>query len=141
MNARISFERPNAEELNALFTALGWGEHSNAQLERSMGAYTATICARAEDEGMLVGYASVFSDEVLTTMFGEFAVHPKYQRRGIGRAMMLAVERAFPDAPIYVKALGDSREFYAAMGFRLAGTPMSSMYKPPSSLAKGQEQA
>lgn len=83
-----------------------------------------------------MGYASVFSDGCLTTMFGEFVVHPAFQRRGIGRAMMLAVERAFPSAPIYVKALGASREFYAALGFRTASTPVTCMFRRPGEAAR-----
>ncbi len=133
--------RPEAAELNALYVALGWGEHALETLRSSIAAYSATICARTS-AGLLVGYASVFSDRCLTTMFGEFVVHPAFQRRGIGRSMMLAVEQAFPSAPIYVQALGASRAFYAALGFRASRTPVHCLFRRPgdSTPASGRAQ-
>jgi GNAT superfamily N-acetyltransferase len=128
--AIVSFERPGPAELSALFVSLGWGRSDVDVLESSIRAYTATVCARAPG-GLLVGYASVFSDRSLTTMFGEFVVHPQFQRQGLGKAMMRAVEKEFPSAPIYVKALGAAREFYAALGFRTSSVPLTSMFKRP----------
>ena|GEM_PF-888897 len=130
----VTIARPEASELNALFVALGWGQHALKTLRSSIAAYTARICARTRT-GLLVGYASVFSDRCLTTMFGEFVVHPAFQRRGVGTAMMHAVEQAFPSAPIYVKALGASRGFYAALGFRTASTPVTCMFRRPRGTA------
>lgn len=129
--ATFGFERPGPAELNDLFVALGWGQASLDVLASSIEAYTATVCARTPG-GSLVGYASVFSDRSLTTMFGEFVVHPRFQRQGLGRAMMHAVEREFPSAPIYVKALGAAREFYTALGFRTSSVPLTAMFKRPS---------
>jgi GNAT superfamily N-acetyltransferase len=126
--ARI--ERPAPEELSVLFDALSWGRPSIDALAASIKSYTATVCARTPP-GLLVGYASVFSDRVLTTMFGEFVVHPKFQRRGIGSAMMRAVESKFPSAPIYVKALGASVAFYTALGFCESSTTVTSMFRRP----------
>jgi GNAT superfamily N-acetyltransferase len=131
MNTAVALERPDPAELNDLFVALGWGQHSVDVLESSIRAYTATVCARTP-QGLLVGYASIFSDCVLSTMFGEFVVHPRFQRQGIGKAMMHAVENEFPSAPIYVKALGASLDFYAALGFRTSTTSVTSMFKRPA---------
>jgi len=131
MNTVVALERPDPAELNELFVALGWGQHSLDVLASSIRAYTATLCARTP-RGLLVGYASAFSDCSLTTMFGEFVVHPKFQRQGIGTAMMRVVENEFPSAPIYVKALGASLDFYAALGFRVSSAPVTSMFKRPA---------
>ena len=130
--AIAALERPDPAELNALYVGLGWGQHSLEVLRSSIAAYTATVCARIP-AGLLVGYASVFSDRCLSTMFGEFVIHPGFQRQGIGTAMMHAVEKAFPSAPIYVHALGASREFYAALGFRAPSTPLTCMFRRPES--------
>src|SRR5262245_21176880 len=111
MSTTVTFERPEPAELADLFAALGWGQPSHDVLQSSVSAYTATLCARVGGE-RLVGYASVFSDRCLTTMFGEFVVHPAFQHQGIGKAMMHLVEDRFPLAPIYVKALGTSVGFY-----------------------------
>lgn len=127
----VTIERPEAAELNSLYVALGWGEHSLEKLRSSIAAYTATICARTV-AGLLVGYASLFSDRCLTTMFGEFVVHPEFQWRGVGSAMMQAVEGAFPAAPIYVHALDASREFFSAHGFRSPTRPVTGMSRRPA---------
>lgn len=130
MRATVALERPEPAELAELLAALGWGQHAHQVLEFSIRAYTATICARCE--GRLVGYTSIFSDRCLTTMFGEFVVHPDFQRKGVGRAMMSLVESEFPLAPIYAKALGEAVGFYTALGFRASSTPVTSMFKRPS---------
>jgi GNAT superfamily N-acetyltransferase len=127
----VAIERPDPVELQGLFATLGWGQHTLGVLASSIEAYTATVCAR-DARGKLVGYASVFSDHVLTTMFGEFVVHPDVRRKGIGRAMMRVVENGFPSAPIYVKALGASDGFYKALGFRTPSTQVTSMFKRPA---------
>jgi GNAT superfamily N-acetyltransferase len=127
----VTFERPEPAELEELFVALGWGRLPLDVLASSIRAYTATVCARTP-AGRLVGYASVFSDRCLTTMFGEFVVHPEFQRKGIGKAMMRAVEDRFPAVPIYVKALGASLGFYTAVGFRVSSTQVTSMFKRPA---------
>ncbi len=46
--------------------------------------------------------------------------------------MMRAVENEFPSAPIYVKALGASLGFYAALGFCTSSAPVTPMFKRPS---------
>ncbi len=131
MSTTVTLERPESAELADLFVAVGWGPQSREVLESSIRAYTATVCARMPP-GRLVGYASVFSDRCLTTMFGEFVVHPEFRHQGIGKAMMRLVELHFPRAHIYVKALGDSVGFYRALGFRASSAPVTSMFKQPS---------
>lgn len=133
MNDKIQCERPTAPELAKLLEAAGWGVNALDALETSIAAYTETVCART-DNGLLVGYVSVFSDGVFTTMFGEVVVHPDFQRQGIARAMFQAVERRFPRAPMYVKALGHSRHFFEAIGFKSSATPQFVMFKHAAGL-------
>lgn len=128
MYGKIQCERPTATELAKLLEAAGWGANVLDELQTSVAAYTETVCARTSS-GVLVGYVSVFSDGVFTTMFGEVIVHPDFQRQGIGRALFQAVERRFPRAPMYVKALGDSRSFFEAIGFKSSATPQAVLFK------------
>jgi len=128
----VALERPTAQELSDLLRAVGWGEHSISTLDASIRAYSATVCARSE-RGELVGYASAFSDGAITTMLGEVVVHPAHQRRGVGRAIMRCIEHAYPSAPTYVKALGESRAFFEKLGFRCPATPVTTMFKRPRS--------
>lgn len=128
MNCEIHCERPHAVELAQRLELAGWGVNALDELESSIAAYTETVCARAFD-GLLVGYVSVFSDGVFTTMFGEVVVHPEFQRQGIGRAVFQAVERRFPRTPMYVKTLGESQAFFEALGFKSSTQPLSIWFK------------
>lgn len=119
------------EELNALFVAVGWGQHSAEQLQRSVNAYPFVAHART-DTGMLVGYVSAFSDEVFSTMLGELAVHPKYQRQGIAAKLLTRVEARFPSAPVYIKALGTAKSFFAARGYKAPNTELTVLFKKPT---------
>ncbi|MFT3815831.1 MAG: GNAT family N-acetyltransferase [Acidovorax sp.] len=135
MRISVSSARPTGKELSVLFSQVGWGQPGHELLERSIDAYTATLCARADD-GELIGYVSVFSDGVLTTMFGELVVHPDWRGGGVGRSLLAEVERMFPAAPIYVKALGDARGFFEAVGFRCATVPVTAMFKRPANASE-----
>lgn len=130
MGYEIKCERPTAPELAKLLEAADWGVNALDALETSIAAYTETVCARTPT-GVLVGYVSVFSDGVFTTMFGEVVVHPDFQHQGIGRAMFQEVEQRFPCAPMYVKALGASNKFFEALGFKASAVPVAVLFKKP----------
>ncbi|MNW02814.1 Acetyltransferase (GNAT) family protein [compost metagenome] len=68
-------------------------------------------------------------------MLGELVVHPAVQGMGIGRALMQRVEQAFPGVPIYVKAMGQAKHFFAACGYREPKAEVTVMFKrPPAGL-------
>jgi GNAT superfamily N-acetyltransferase len=130
MSYTIGSERPQPRELADLFDAVGWGRHSEHEMAISIAAYPCTLCARTAD-GVLVGYLSAFSDEVMSTMLGELIVHPQHRRRRVGAALLEALEARYRHAPIYIKALGISKHFYAALGFKISSGEMTVMFKRP----------
>jgi GNAT superfamily N-acetyltransferase len=128
----VLLQRPKAQELAALFSAVGWGEDNLAALQQSIAAYPCTVCARTE-QGVLVGYLSAFSDEVMSTLLGELVVHPQWRRQGVAKSMLATLERRYPNAPIYIKALGKSKHFYEAVGFKVPKGQFTVMFKRPAS--------
>jgi GNAT superfamily N-acetyltransferase len=133
----VHIQRPEASELASLFDRIGWGSNPVEVIAQSMAAYPCTICARTA-EGTLVGYLSAFSDEVISTLLGELVVHPAYRRRGVASAMLAVLEQRYPDAPIYIKALGESKLFYAARGFKQPKAELTVMFKHPTTSAHSQ---
>lgn len=136
MNYEISTDKTVTWlEFSALMAAVGWGEHDEASFVRSYTAYPLVAHARSSGDGAVVGYVSAFSDGAFSTMLGELVVHPAAQGRGIGRALMQRVERAFPGVPIYVKAMGEAKRFFSACGYREPGAAVTVMFKrPPAGL-------
>jgi len=131
LTTSVLVQRPDPEELAGLFNAVGWGPNDPSVLGRSVAAYPFTACARTES-GTLVGYLSAFSDGVMSTLLGELVVHPQWRRQGVARSLLAALEHSYPSAPIYIKALGDSKHFYEAMGFKVPKAEFTVMFKRPA---------
>lgn len=127
----VFVQPPGPEELASLFNAVGWGQNDPSVVGQSIAAYPFTACARTE-AGQLVGYLSAFSDGVMSTLLGELVVHPAWRRQGVARSLLAALERGYPSAPIYIKALGESKHFYEAMGFKVPKAEFTVMFKRPS---------
>ena len=133
MNTAVLVQRPDPEELSELFNAVGWGQNNPSIVGQSIAAYPFTACARTE-HGDLVGYLSAFSDGVMSTLLGELVVHPEWRRQGVAKSLLAALEHSYPSAPIYIKALGDSRHFYEAVGFKIPRAEFTVMFKRPAAL-------
>lgn len=124
-----------AMEFSSLMESIGWGnDYPEALVLRSMTAYPFIAHARSMD-GKLLGYVSAFSDQAFSTMLGELVVHPGVQGKGIGRALLLAVEQAFLGIPVYVKPLGQAKEFFLACGYKSPASEMTVLFKRNASTA------
>lgn len=137
MRYQISSDRTVSwQEFAELMASVGWGDgYDGMTFERSNTAYPLVVHARS-DEGLLLGYVSAFSDGAFTTMLGELVVRPAAQGAGIGRALMRAVESAYPGVPVYVKAMGDAKRFFEACGYRRPAREMTVMFKTPPPISR-----
>jgi GNAT superfamily N-acetyltransferase len=119
----------SAVEFSSLMESVGWGcDYPEETVRRSMTAYPFIAHARSPS-GTLLGYVSAFSDRAFSTMLGELVVHPKVQGKGIGRALLSAVETEFTGVPVYVKPLGEAKRFFAACGYRAPAVEMHVLFK------------
>ena len=124
-----------AMEFSSLMESVGWGsDYPEMLVLRSMAAYPFIAHAR-NMQGRLLGYVSAFSDQAFSTMLGELVVHPGVQGKGIGRALLLTVEQAFPGIPVYVKALGQAKQFFLACGYKSPASEMAVLVKRNTSTA------
>jgi GNAT superfamily N-acetyltransferase len=99
-----------------------------AAASRSLHAYPYVAHARADD-GALVGYVSAFSDNAFSVFIGELVVRVDHRRRGIGSALLRAVEERYTGIPVYVKPFSDAEAFFERNGYRRASRPMSVLFK------------
>jgi GNAT superfamily N-acetyltransferase len=119
----------STKEFSTLMKSVGWGsDYSEEQVQRSLAAYPFVAHARS-DSGVLWGYVSAFSDRAFSTMLGELAVHPEAQRKGIGHALLSAVETEFTGVPVYVKPLAEAKHFFVACGYRVPAIKMQVLFK------------
>jgi GNAT superfamily N-acetyltransferase len=124
-----------AKEFSSLMEAVGWGrDYPEELVRRSIMAYPFVAHARSKD-GKLLGYISAFSDHAFSTLLGELVVHPQAQGQGIGRALLLAVEHAFPAVPIYVKPLPAAKAFFLACGYKSPASEMTVLFKRNATMA------
>lgn len=76
-------------ELGALLHIAAGSIYSLAELENVITHSTAYVTAR--DDERLVGFGRLFSDGAIIAYLNNLAVHPDYQGRGIGKAILAAL--------------------------------------------------
>lgn len=130
MSYRIFINKEvSALEYSSLMESVGWGSDYTAELvQRSLATYPFVAHARSAS-GVLLGYVSAFSDRAFSTMLGELVVHPEAQGKGIGLALLSAVETEFSGVPVYVKPLGEAKHFFAACGYRVPAVEIKVLFK------------
>jgi len=84
-----------------LSEAAFYGDYSLPQLHESLDdierEFESNVILKAEMDGMIVGSVRVMLSG-LTCLVGRLIVDPRYQRRGIGTALLLHAESVFPQA-------------------------------------------
>lgn len=80
----------------------------------------------ARISGVLVGLANAISDGYLVVYYPHLLVHPEYQRRGIGRKMVMALNSIYGNFhQQMLTADGEAIQFYKSVGFVRAGNTES----------------
>ncbi len=123
MNLDISIENNYIEtnEVIELYKENGWSSAEKPELlipalKNSHSMVTARISEK------LVGIANALSDGCLVVYYPHMLVHPEYQGKGIGSAMMKCLQKKYASFHQQIlvadsKAIG----FYKTMGFKRAG--------------------
>ena len=108
-------------EIATLRAAVGWDRCEDSQervLRGSERYYT------VRDQDRLIGFLNVISDGVADALLVNVIVHPDFQRKGLGQAL---VRRAVSDLTadgiqcIQTTFLPDREEFYRKCGFYILG--------------------
>ncbi|RIX47096.1 N-acetyltransferase [Paenibacillus nanensis] len=128
MNIRYAsnIEDITREALQALFLSVEWesGKHPDELVQAIQGSHS---IAAAWDGDRLVGLINALSDGVLTVYFHYMLIHPDYQGKGIGKAMMDIMLDRYKGCKTKVLISYESAvDFYQKCGFSKedGATPM-----------------
>lgn len=120
MNWDLRDEAPTPEAFKALYATTGWGSGDRplTDFETALSGSWASVAVHAG--GQLVGFGRVISDGCLHAYVNEMIVHPEWQGRGIGQALLhrlLARCAAAGIRDIQLFAARGKRAFYERQGF------------------------
>lgn len=121
-----SNKRLNESELRNLFNSVGWMSANYAG--RMVTAFRKAEVISAYHGDKLIGLVEVLDDGELNAYIHYLLVHPKYQKKGIGAALIERVKKKYKDY-LYLTVICEKKEnvaFYEKMSFKASGeaTPL-----------------
>ncbi len=103
----------DAEEIIALFKSVGWNKSGIDIIQAFENSYYIT----ARDGKKLVGFARAISDKYYYTNIFDVIVSPKYQKKGIARAMLELIKDEFEGTYFFLTSTEGNEAFYKKCGF------------------------
>jgi|SRR5579859_5373461 len=82
----------------------------------------ANLVVTARVDTVLIGIARSVSDFSYVTYLSDIAVAERYQRNGLGRALIAATQREAPDAKIVLLSAPAATGYYPHIGFTAHGS-------------------
>ena len=122
MQLTIKDDRNISKELVLdLYRTLGWSAAGKPQQLYAALLNSHTLLT-AWDGERLIGLGNAISDGHLVVYFPHLLVHPDYQGKGVGKAIMAAMERRYRGFHMQMlTADADAVAFYERIGFERAG--------------------
>jgi ribosomal protein S18 acetylase RimI-like enzyme len=106
-------------EAAELYVSLGWGtskKYSTSRMKRSLANCDIVVSARNEN-GELVGLVRALSDFAIDTKILDMVIDPDYQRQGLGKKMMRAIDALARGTTVYCETEPKNFGFAAACGY------------------------
>lgn len=123
---RVRFECDTSsvdwQALLSLFKLAKLGGREGDKVRRAFE--NSTVVCFAFDGAKLVAAGRALSDREYHATIYDVAVHPEYQRRGVGTQLMNELMAMLPVWRVLLVADGDAREFYRRLGFEPFGDVM-----------------
>ncbi|MBO5284509.1 MAG: GNAT family N-acetyltransferase [Alphaproteobacteria bacterium] len=113
----LNNKQPDLQKAIELYTDLGWGQPQNYNLEIWQKAFNNSHFITAYEENELIGFVRLISDGFHDTQVLEFAVSPKHQHQGTGKALLNALKTNWGHTDIYCNTLPKTADFFLNNGF------------------------
>jgi len=129
------------QKLEALFALTNLGGRKGDKLRRAF--LNSPVVCYAHDGERLVGAARAITDGEYHAFVYDVAVHPVYQKRGLGKKLMQSLLERLPVWRTMLVASEDVQPFYASLGFApypdvVARLDRGKLYDaPPEARAEG----
>ncbi|MEA2589807.1 MAG: hypothetical protein QOH66_2734 [Actinomycetota bacterium] len=112
-------KRPEAADVIALYDAVGWGEADDYDEDSIRSALANTLCIihATDPDGRLIGFARLFGDGIFHTSLAEIVVHPNWQRKGVGAALLAEACELCAGTSIFLETFRGQEPFFESCGF------------------------
>lgn len=111
----------NEAEILGLYASVGWTAYTDDPAALRNGFANSLLTLAAYEEAALAGLIRVVGDGHTIVFVQDILVHPQFQRRGIGSALLQAVLNRYAGVRQIELLTDDTPEtaaFYRSMGFR-----------------------
>lgn len=120
MKYKISIDKKiDPERVIDLWLSVSWGKSDDYNKNDTEDALknTSALIKAENSKGELIGIARILSDNKYHTVLAEIIVHPNFQKKGIGTAIIKKLMDEYSHTTIYLDALPDNEQFFAKQGF------------------------
>jgi len=118
------------QDVQELCAAVGWSRREPGLIARALQNSVAVVSVW--DEGLLIGFARATGDQVFNATVWDVAVRPSYQRRGVGRLLMIELLKELDRShiPLITLYADPGRDaFYRKFGFAGDATGVRGMFR------------
>ena len=111
----------NEAEIRGLYASVGWTAYTDDPAALRNGFANSLLTLAAYEEAALAGLIRVVGDGHTIVFVQDILVHPQFQRRGIGSALLQAVLNRYAGVrqiELFTDDTPETAAFYRSMGFR-----------------------
>jgi GNAT superfamily N-acetyltransferase len=109
--------RPDTATIIALYRAAGLARPIDDPARIARMYAGANLILSAWDDGRLVGIMRAWTDDGFLSYIADLAVHPDYQRRGIGKELLERARATSPEVTFILNAAPEAADYYRHIGW------------------------